>query len=88
MKTQRAGNRSETAESPREERARNAQGNGKDASVFTAVRKSPARWVHLLERAVERSNMQQAYRRIVSNRGASGVDGLTVRELGRNGKGH
>ena len=82
MKTQRAGNRSETAESTREERARNAQGNGKDASVFTAVRKSPERWVHLLERVVERSNMQQAYRRVVSNRGASGVDGMTVRELG------
>ena len=39
MKTQRAGNRSEMAESTREERARNAQGNGMDASVFTADRR-------------------------------------------------
>ena len=82
MKTQRAGNRPETTESTREERARNAQGNGLDASVFTAVRKPPARWVHLLERVVERSNMLQAYQRVKSNHGSSGVDGMSVEELG------
>lgn len=35
----------------------------------------------LMERVVGRSNMQQALRRVVRNRGSAGVDGLTVAEL-------
>lgn len=35
----------------------------------------------LMERVVESSNMQQALRRVVQNRGSAGVDGLTVAEL-------
>jgi RNA-directed DNA polymerase len=35
----------------------------------------------LMEQVVERSNMWRAYRRVVSNRGAPGVDDLTVAEL-------
>jgi RNA-directed DNA polymerase len=35
----------------------------------------------LLERVVERSNMQLAYRRVVANKGAAGVDGVVVTEL-------
>jgi RNA-directed DNA polymerase len=31
---------------------------------------------------VERENMRSAYRRVVSNRGSAGVDGMTVEELG------
>lgn len=34
-----------------------------------------------MERVVERSNMQRAYRRVVANKGAAGVDGLAVTEL-------
>jgi hypothetical protein len=34
-----------------------------------------------LEAALERSNMMRAYQRVVENKGAPGVDGLTVLEL-------
>jgi len=34
-----------------------------------------------LEAALERSNMMRAYQRVVENKGAPGVDGLTVSEL-------
>ena len=81
MKAKEAGNRTEMSESLRKERARNAQGAGRDASAITAGTGTPERWVHLLERVVERSNMQQAYRRVVANHGSAGVDGMSVREL-------
>lgn len=35
----------------------------------------------LMERVVERANMGRAYRRVVRNKGAAGVDDLTVAEL-------
>ncbi len=35
----------------------------------------------LIERVVERSNMRLAYQRVVQNKGAPGVDGLTVAEF-------
>lgn len=36
----------------------------------------------LMERVVERSNMQAAYRQVKGNKGAPGVDGMTVDDLG------
>jgi len=36
----------------------------------------------LMERIVSRENMQAAYRRVVNNKGAAGVDGMNVDELG------
>ncbi len=36
----------------------------------------------LMERVVERENMGQAYRRVLRNQGAAGVDGMTAEELG------
>ena len=48
-----------------------------DASA-TRTKAEPA----LMEAAVERSNMQRAYQRVVRNKGAAGVDGLGVSELG------
>ena len=36
----------------------------------------------LMERVVERSNMQAAYRRVKQNKGAPGVDGMSVEQLG------
>jgi RNA-directed DNA polymerase len=35
----------------------------------------------LMEQVVERSNLRLAYQRVVENKGAAGVDGLTVREF-------
>ena len=36
----------------------------------------------LMERVVERSNMQSAYSRVKQNKGAPGVDGMKVEQLG------
>ena len=38
--------------------------------------------LELMERVVERSNMQRAYRRVKQNKGAPGVDSMSVDELG------
>ncbi len=38
--------------------------------------------VQLMERVVERSNMQRAYSRVKQNKGAPGVDGMSVDQLG------
>lgn len=35
----------------------------------------------LMERVVERENMRQAYRRVLRNQGAAGVDGMTTEDL-------
>jgi len=41
-----------------------------------------AEQVQIMERVVERSNMQTAYRRVKQNKGAPGVDAMSVDELG------
>ena len=41
-----------------------------------------AEQIQLMERVVERSNMQTAYKRVKRNKGAPGVDGMTVSQLG------
>mgnify|MGYP000322833507 FL=1 len=38
--------------------------------------------MQLMERVVERSNMQRAYNRVKRNKGAPGVDGMSVVQLG------
>ena len=38
--------------------------------------------MQLMERVVERSNMQRAYRGVKQNKGAPGVDGMSVGQLG------
>ena len=35
----------------------------------------------LMEEVVESKNLMKAYRRVVRNRGAAGIDGMTVEEL-------
>lgn len=37
--------------------------------------------VQLMEAVVERGNMQAAFKRVKANKGAAGVDGMTVDEL-------
>jgi group II intron reverse transcriptase/maturase len=36
----------------------------------------------LMERVVDRENMRQAYRRVLRNKGAAGVDGMTTEDMG------
>ena len=37
--------------------------------------------MELLDRILERGNINEAYKRVYANKGASGVDGVTVEEL-------
>lgn len=46
-----------------------------------APEQSKPETMQLLERALERDNMQAAYKRVLKNKGAPGVDGRTVFEL-------
>lgn len=52
-----------------------------EAGVGERRRDAPVCLPRLLERALERSNMQRALRRVRRNRGAPGVDGMTVEDL-------
>ena len=54
---------------------------GGEARTATGGETKPEAAQGLLEAALERSNLMRAYRRVVGNKGAPGVDGLTVSEL-------
>jgi RNA-directed DNA polymerase len=56
---------------------------GGGASNVTACREPfwPEAETRLMEEVVSRSNMMTAYSRVVSNKGAPGIDGMTVGEL-------
>ena len=61
---------------------RHLSGAGSGAESCTAaVRQPKAEALRLMEAVVERSNLFMAYERVVKNKGAPGVDGLTVSEL-------
>jgi RNA-directed DNA polymerase len=55
--------------------------NGVETRTATGGETKPEAAQGLLEAALERSNMRSAYQRVVENKGAAGVDGLTVLEL-------
>jgi RNA-directed DNA polymerase len=55
--------------------------SGAETRTATGGETKPEAAQGLLEAALERSNMMCAYRRVVENKGAPGVDGLTVLEL-------
>src|SRR5246127_5663166 len=55
--------------------------SGAEARTATGGETKPEAAQGLLEAALERSNMMRAYQRVVENKGAPGVDGLTVSEL-------
>ena len=48
---------------------------------LTAVEQTKSEGLRLMEAVVERGNMRLAYERVVSNRGAAGVDEMTIAEL-------
>src|ERR1700730_5964850 len=54
---------------------------GAEPGTTTGGETKPEAAQGLLEAAVERGNMLCAYQRVVDNKGAPGVDGLTVLEL-------
>jgi RNA-directed DNA polymerase len=47
----------------------------------TALDPGRALTEHLMEEVCQRDNLNRAYRRVRSNRGAPGVDGMTIRDL-------
>jgi RNA-directed DNA polymerase len=55
--------------------------NGKESKTNMAYDKAKAIDEQLMERICERENLNQAYRRVVSNGGAPGIDGMKVEEL-------
>ncbi|MCP4365773.1 MAG: group II intron reverse transcriptase/maturase, partial [Planctomycetes bacterium] len=65
-----------------ESSGRNPQGYGVGASNDTARRESSCqRTDKLMETVVGRENMFSAYNRVIRNKGAAGVDAMSVKEL-------
>jgi len=56
--------------------------------VASSIPESPTGEVQLLEKILERENLRRALRQVRRNKGAPGVDGMTVRQLGRHLKKH
>ena len=52
-----------------------------ERQAFTALERERALTRDLMERICERANLNRAYRRVKANKGAAGVDGMTVGEL-------
>jgi len=56
--------------------------------IASRLSESPAGQIRLMESICERSNMRRAIRRVIRNKGAPGVDGMTVRQIKRYLKRH
>ena len=51
--------------------------------IASRLSESPAGQIRLMESICERSNMRRAIRRVIKNKGAPGVDGMTVSKITR-----
>ncbi len=82
MTTAEAEGRSEITAAISEGSGRNPREQGSGVSNVTVRTETcyPER-LHLIEAVVERENMLSAYHRVVRNKGAAGVDGMTISEL-------
>jgi len=58
--------------------AREAGGEGTEASRMMNGTESPANTNRLMEEVCERENLKEALRRVKANKGSAGVDGITV----------
>jgi RNA-directed DNA polymerase len=58
-----------------------AAGQGTETLTAKRMYESPADTERLMEEVCERENCQQALRRVKTNKGGPGVDGMTVRDL-------
>ena len=56
--------------------------------IASRLSESPAGQIRLMESILERNNMRRAIKRVIKNKGAPGVDGMTVRKLKRYFKRH
>jgi RNA-directed DNA polymerase len=72
----------EMSETGRDHASRKLAGSDAGASNITARREhSTGEGMALLEQVVARENMMRAYVQVVRNKGAAGIDGMTVDEL-------
>jgi len=77
-----ADTKAEKLEAGPEGKGRNPREQGSGASNVTAGADEVYRQASMLmEQVVERENMARAYRRVVSNRGAAGIDKMPVEDL-------
>ena len=51
--------------------------------IASRLSESPTGQIRLMESILERNNMRRAIKRIIKNKGAPGVDGMTVRKVKR-----
>ena len=61
--------------------ARSLSARHEESQAATALDPARALTVNLMEEVTDRDNLNRAYRRVVANKGAAGVDGLTVGDL-------
>lgn len=71
-------------ENPRHDQggeARSQSARHEEPQAATALDPARALTVNLMEEVTDRDNLNRAYRRVLANKGAAGVDGLTVGDL-------
>ncbi len=61
---------------------------GSEEFIASYLSESPTGQVRLMESILERNNMKRAIKRVIKNKGAPGVDGMTVRKIERYLKRH
>jgi RNA-directed DNA polymerase len=82
MTSRSAEHRIGKCEAARESSRRNRRGYGDGAQGVAATRENSCSAANLMEAVVEGSNMRKAFARVVANKGAAGVDSMSVVELG------
>ncbi len=60
---------------------RNLQETNQERPTGTAIKEPIQNTASLMEAMLERENMLKAYKRVIGNKGASGVDGMTTEDL-------
>jgi len=60
-----------------------ARDTSSEEFIASRLSESPAGQIRLMESILERNNMRRAIKRVIKNKGAPGVDGMTVRTIKR-----
>ena len=83
MTTKDADSGAETPRAHSEGRARQAREDGMSASNVTARpdHSAPEAHAQLMESVVSRENMMRAFAKVVGNKGAAGIDQMSVADL-------
>jgi RNA-directed DNA polymerase len=77
-----ARRRVEIPEASRKERSGTPQGTGRERQASAAVKETPTpETTMLIEEVLRHENLKRAYQRVYANKGAPGIDGMTVFDL-------